>query len=118
MKFLYMVEYKFAGDAYVPIGVWCVGDTPGLDVEIRMLPGYPEEQEEADWVINRLVEEGVEHVGREFLEYHQETLSPYRGMRSKVFETDQFPNREALFAGLLKQIREGRIRPGKKGGVQ
>ena len=118
MKFLYMVEYKFAGDAYVPIGVWCVGESPGLDVEIRMLPGHPEEQEEADWVINRLVEEGVEHVGREFLEYHQETLSPYRGMRSKVFEADQHPNREALFADLFKQIREGRIRPGKKGGVQ
>jgi len=110
MKFLYLIECKLVADAYVPIGVWCVGDTPGLDVEIRMLPGYPEEQEEADWLINRLVEEGVEHVGREFLEYHQETISPYRGMRSKVFETDRYPNREALFADLLKQIQEGRIR--------
>ncbi|HRT95139.1 MAG TPA: hypothetical protein P5532_12000 [Planctomycetota bacterium] len=110
MRFLYMVEYKLAGDAYVPIGVWCVGETPGLDVEIRMLPGYPEEQEEADRVINRLVESGAEHAGREFLEYHQETLSPYRGMRSKVFETDQYPNREALFTDLFKQIQEGRIR--------
>jgi hypothetical protein len=110
MKFLYMVEYKLVGDAYVPIGMWCVGESPGLDVEIRMLPGYAEEQEEADWVINRLVENGVEHVGREFLEYHQETLSPYRGMRSKVFETDKYPTRDALFADLFKQIREGRIR--------
>ena len=110
MKFLYMVEYKLVGDAYVPIGVWCVGENPGLDVEIRMLPGHAEEQEAADWVINRLVENGVEHVGREFLEYHQETLSPYRGMRSKVFDTDKYPSREALFVDLLKQIREGRIR--------
>ena len=110
MKFLYMVEYKLVGGAYVPIGVWCVGESPGLDVEIRMLPGYAEEQEEADWVINRLVENGVEHVGREFLEYHQETLSPYRGMRSKVFETDRYPTREALFADLFKQIQEGRLR--------
>jgi len=110
MTFLYMVEYKLVGDAYVPIGVWCVGESPGLDVEIRMLPGYPEEQEEADWVINRLVESGVEHVGREFLEYHQETLSPYRGLRSKVFETDTYPTREALFANLLKRIREAGIK--------
>ena len=110
MKFLYMVEYKLVGDAYVPIGVWCVGDSPGLDVEIRILPGYAEEQEEADWVINRLVENGVEHVGREFLEYHQETLSPYRGMRSKVFETDKYPTRDALFADLFKQMQAGRIR--------
>jgi len=49
-------------------------------------------------------------VGREFLEYHQETLSPYRGMRSTVFETDQYPNGEALFADLFKQIEGGRIR--------
>ena len=110
MKFLYMVEYKLVGDAYVPIGVWCVGESPSLDVEIRMLPGYAEEQEEADWVINRLVENGAEHVGREFLGYHQETLSPYRGMRSKVFETEKYPAREALFADLFKQMREGRIR--------
>ncbi|HRT97591.1 MAG TPA: hypothetical protein P5532_24555 [Planctomycetota bacterium] len=110
MKFLYMIEYRPSIDAYVPIGVWCVGEGPGLDVEIRMLPDYPEEQEEADWVINHLVEAGAEHVGREFLEYHQATISPYRGMRSKVFETDQYPNREALFADLFKQIQQGRIR--------
>ena len=110
MTFLYMVEYKLVAGSYVPIGVWCVGTSGGLDVEIRMLPGDHEEQEEADWIINRLVENGVEHVGRQFLVYHQETMSPYRGMRSKVFETDKYPTREALFADLLKQIQEGRIR--------
>jgi len=110
MTFLYMVEYKLVGEAYVPIGVWCVGDSPGLDVEIRMLPGHAEEQEEADWVINRLVENGVEHVGREFLEHHRDTLSPYSGMRSEIVETDRYPSREALFADLFKQIRDGRIR--------
>ena len=110
MTFLYFIEYKLVDDAYVPIGVWCVGESPGLDVEIRMLPGHAEEQEEADWVINRLVENGVEHVGREFLEYHQDTLSPYRGMRSQIVETDQYPNREALFADMFQQIQEGTIK--------
>jgi hypothetical protein len=110
MTFLYMVEYKLVKGRYVPIGVWCVGPGGGLDVEVRMLPRHAEEQEEADWVINRLVESGVEHVGREFLEYHQETLSPYRGMRSKIAETDEYPSREALFADLFQRMRDGRIR--------
>ena len=110
MRFLYMVEYKLVGDAYVPIGVWWVGESPGLDVETRMLPGHGEEQEEAYWLTNRLVENGVAHVDREFLEYHQETLSPYRGMRSKIFETEKYPTREALFADLFKQIQEGRLK--------
>jgi len=109
MTFLYMIEYKLVDGAYVPIGVWCVGESPGLDVEIRMLPGYAAEQEDADWVINRLVENGVEHVGRDFLEYHQETQSPYKGMRSQIVETDKYPSREALFADLFQQIKEGKI---------
>ena len=110
MTFLYMIEYKLVAGSYVPIGVWCVGKGGGLDVEIRMLPGYAEEQEAADWVINRLVENRVEHIGRQFLVYHQETLSPYRGLRSKIVETDKYPSREALFAELLKQIQEGRLK--------
>ena len=44
------------------------------------------------------------------LAYHQQTMSPYEGMRSKIFETGEYPNRDALFADLFKQIREGRIR--------
>jgi len=114
-----MIEYKLVNrptgnrdteqPEYRAIGVWCVGDRPGLDVEIRMLPGHAEEQEEADWIINRLVENGVERVGREFLEYHQETLSPYRGMRSEVFETDKYPSRDALFTDLFEQIEGGKI---------
>jgi len=109
MTFLYMIEYKLVAGSYIPIGVWCVGRSGGLDVEIRMLPGYAEEQEEADWVINRLVENGVERVARQFLVYHQETMSPYRGLRSEIIETDRYPSREALFADLLKQIKGGKI---------
>jgi len=120
MKFLYMIEYKFVNrptgnrnteqPGYIPIGVWCLGDGPGLDLEIRMLPEYPDEQEEADWIINRIVESGVTHLDRSLLEYHQQTISPYDGMRSKIFETEEYPNRDALFADLFKRIREGKIR--------
>jgi len=110
VKFLYMVEYNLVQGGYRPIGIWCMGDGPGLDIEIQMLPEYPDAQEEADWVINRLVESGAAHVDRSFLEHHQQTMSPYDGMRSTIFETDKYPSRDALFADLLKQIREGRIR--------
>jgi hypothetical protein len=110
MKFHYMIEYKLVGGEYRPIGVWCLGDGPGLDFEIRMLPEYPDEQEEADWIINRIVESGVTHLDRSLLEYHQQTISPYVGMRSKIVETDAYPNRDALFADLLKRVREGKIR--------
>jgi len=110
MKFHTMIEYKLLGGEYRPIGVWCLGEGSGLDLEIRMLPEYPDEQEEADWIINRIVESGVTHLDRSLLEYHQQTISPYEGMRSKIVETDAYPNRDALFADLLKLIREGRIR--------
>ena len=110
MKFQYMIEYKLVRGEYLPIGVWCLGEGAGLDLEIRMLPDFPDEQEAADWVINRIVEIGVTHIDRSLLEYHQQTMSPYEGMRSKVVETDAYPNRDALFADLLKRMREGRIR--------
>ena len=110
MKFQYMIEYKLVGGEYRPIGVWCLGEGSGLDLEIRMLPEYPDEQEAADWIINRIVESGVSHLDRSLLEYHQQTISPYEGMRSKIVETDAYPNRDALFADVFKRIREGKIR--------
>ena len=110
MKCLYMIEYKLVGGEYRPAGVWCLGEGGGLDLEIRMLPEFPDEQEAADWVVNRIVESGVAHLDRSLLEYHQGTMSPYDGMRSEMFGTDEYPNREALFADIFRQIREGRIR--------
>ena len=50
------------------------------------------------------------HLDLSLLEYHQQTISPYEGMRSKIVETDTYPNRDALFGDLLKRIREGNIR--------
>ena len=109
MTFLYMIEYKLVKGAYKPIGVWCLGDGPGLDLEIRMRPGYPDEQDAADWVINRVVESDVTHLDRSFLEHHRDSMSPYDGMRSEIVATDRYPNRDALFDDLFRQIKEGRI---------
>jgi len=41
------------------------------------------------------VEKGIKSLLEDFLDYHQTTLSPYRGMRGPVIETDEFFSIEA-----------------------
>lgn len=109
MKLRYMIEYVRRGElrnpSYEPIGVWVQGPGPGLDVVIEFLPGNDEAQEEADWVINRLVEAGVKELAGDFLEYHMETLSAYHGMRGPIEETEEFEGAEACARGVLAGIR-------------
>lgn len=50
----------------------------------------------ADGIINRLVENGIKSLPIDFLEYHQTILSPYRGRRRQVIETDDFSTADAL----------------------
>ena len=47
---------------------------------------------------------------RALLEYHQETLPPYDGMRGAVIQSNECRDRDALFDDLLRRIREGQIR--------
>ena len=47
----------------------------GLDIAMEFLPFFEEEQERADWVVNRLVENDVKSVAEDFLEYHQQSIS-------------------------------------------
>ena len=83
----YFIEYALEGtdDAPVwkPIGVWAQGPGPGLDVAMAYLPGYEDQQEEADWVINRLVENDVKELAADFLEYHRGS-SAYDMTRGKI----------------------------------
>ena len=72
-------------------------------------PGYAEAEEQAEWVVNRLVENDVRSLPEDFLAYHQATLSPYRGMRGVVVETDEHPSAEACAQSVLKRIAHGRI---------
>lgn len=92
MRLRYMIEYALrdrdTNPYYEPIGVWVHGPGPGLDVEMTYLPGNEGYQEEADWVINRLVEDGIRSLPDDFLEHHQVTMSPYRGMRGEIIMTD------------------------------
>ena len=108
LKLRYMIEYalrdRLRDPHYEPIGVWVQGPGPGLDVIIEYFPGNPEAQEEADWIINRLVESGIKNIPDDFLEYHQATLSPYRGMRGSEIEVDEFPSSEACAQAILAKF--------------
>ena len=108
-----MVEYalrdRIREPRYDPIGVWVQGPRPGLDLVIEFLPGNEEAQEDAEWVINRLVENDVRSLPDDFLAYHQATMSPYRGMRGVVVETDEYASAEVYAKSVLDGIATGRI---------
>jgi len=63
MKLRYMVEYalrdRIREPRYEPVGIWVQGPGPGLDLVIEFLPGNTEAREEAEWIINRLVENDI-----------------------------------------------------------
>jgi hypothetical protein len=108
-----MIEYalrdRIRGPRYEPVGVWVQGAGPGLDLVIEFLPGNADAEEDAQWVVNRLVEQGVRSLPDDFLAYHQGTLSQYRGMRSPVIQTDEYPSAEACARSVFDWIKSGRI---------
>ena len=84
-KVFKMKQYKLIKGEYKKIGVWkMTEDRMGLDIDIDN--AYPEEQEEANWIINRLVEAKAFPLPEDFLEYWQEQMSPYEGMMGKIEE--------------------------------
>jgi hypothetical protein len=106
-----MIEHALrdrdTGPHYEPIGVWVQGPGPGLDIIMEYLPGNDEFQEDADWVINRLVERDIKSIPDGFLEYHQQTMSPYRGTRGEIVETEEFGSSEECAAKVMLQIAAG-----------
>ncbi len=108
MKLRYMVEYalrdRIREPRYEPVGVWVQGPGPGLDLVIEFLPGNTEAREEAEWIVNRLVENEVRTLPDDFLAYHQATLSPYRGMRGQVIETNEFDSAEECARRILSKL--------------
>lgn len=113
MKLRYMIEYalrnRIRNPRYEPIGVWAQGPGPGLDLVIEFLPDNADAEEDAQWVVNRLVEQGVRGLPDDFLAYHQGTLSQYRGLRGPVVETDDHPSPEACARSVIDRIKSGRI---------
>lgn len=107
-----MVEYARRGPlenpSYEPIGVWVQGPGPGLDLVVEFLPGNEEAEENAMWVINRLVEAGVKSLQPDLLEYHMATLSPYHGIRGSIEEADEYPEGQACATAILDGLRASR----------
>lgn len=114
MKIRYMIDNVLRGSKaaprYEPVGVWAHCQETG---EIEMY--YVENQaadvqarrEEADWVINRLVEGGLQTVPDDFLDYHRRTRSPYDGTFSEIRESEAFGDLDDLGKYLLPRISEG-----------
>lgn len=112
MKLRYMIEYALhdwdANPRYEPIGVWVQGPDPGLDIVMEYLPGNDEFAEDADWVINRLVENDIKSLPEGFLEYHRSTMSPYRGMRGEIVETEEYATAEECAKEVCRVISASR----------
>lgn len=107
MKLRYFVESRLVEldpPRYEPVGVWVHGPGALLDVLMEHLPCNEDLQEEADWVINRLVEAGMKTLQPDFLDYHRDTLSPYRGVRSEIVETEEFASAEECAAAVLRRL--------------
>lgn len=110
MKLRYMIdmilrEGKNGQPVYEPVGVWVQGPGPGLDIEMFYLdsrdPKVLARKEEADWVINRLIENDATSLPDDFLDYHRQSRSPYDGVFTEPAETDDFAAAEACATKII-----------------
>jgi len=87
MRIRYFIDYRFdeATGEFLPIGIWMHNPDDG-DVDMYYLDASCPEAEEANWVINRLVEAGLK-TPDDFLEFHQQRAG-YLGMRGSVLEVE------------------------------
>ena len=83
IKEFQMKQYKLIDDKYVEIGLWTMSEDR-MSLEIEIDDAYEEEQEEANWILNRLVEADSFPLPKDFLEYWQQQMSPYDGMMGKI----------------------------------
>jgi len=113
MKQRYMIDMILRDDksgqpVYEPVGVWVQGSGPGLDIEMFYIDSRDAKvlarKEEADWVINRLVENDITSLPEDFLEYHRQSRSPYDGAFSEIVETERFPSLEACGLAILNTL--------------
>jgi len=110
MKYRYMVDCVLRHDEnnrpwYEPVGVWVQGPGPGLDIEMFYIdsrnPAVLARKDEANWVLNRLVEADVTSLPDDFLEYHRQTRSPYNGAFLDV-ATLESPSLESCASSILR----------------
>jgi len=113
MKLRYMIDMILREDKdgqplYEPVGVWVQGPGPGLDIEMFYLdsrdPKVLARKEEADWVINRLVENDATSLADDFLDYHRQSRSAYDGAFTEPAETERFASLEACGLAILNTL--------------
>lgn len=114
MRLRYLVESKLRSlehpFVYDPIGVWVLGpeSEESLDLLMRYLPGYEEEQAAADAILDRMRAAGMRAIPSGFLEYHEQQFSPYRGIRGPVATTDVWDSPEECARAILNRIKAQR----------
>ena len=106
MRLRYFIDYRFdyKTDQFLPVGIW-IQDVDDLGIEMYYPDESSEEYEEAMWIINRLVGEGL-NAPSDFLEFHQ-ARAGYRGMRSKIFEAETNLNIDEFMSKTLQKFMVG-----------
>lgn len=109
VRLRYMIESKLRAVElpfiYDPVGVWVEGPGEGLDLIIRFLPSYDEEQAAADAVLERMRAAGMQGIPDGFLEFHQEQMSPYQGDRGAIITTELFSSANECAQAILQQLK-------------
>ena len=75
---------------YRPIGVWVLCKSPVVELAIEFLPGYDDEWQKANDVLNRIHQNGIQSLPDDLFDYLYNTLSFYLGARGPIIETDKF----------------------------
>jgi len=114
MKLRYMVdcilrENESGQPTYEPVGVWVQGQGPGLDVEMYYIdsrnPKVLERKDEANWVLNRLVENDITSLPEDFLEYHSQSRSPYDGTFLAIVQTEAYRCSQDCARAVLNDLK-------------
>jgi hypothetical protein len=112
MKIRYFIEYKRPDPnkwEFIPIGVWAHGMDDRSAFDVGYLPGYDDEEWDAQSVINRIVEQDIRELPADFLEQHRDAIPVYLGSRTTPIETDKYGSVTELVTDLLEHIQKGKI---------
>ncbi|MDP8237866.1 MAG: hypothetical protein P9X24_02140 [Candidatus Hatepunaea meridiana] len=102
----YFIDYRFDDkvNQFLPVGIW-IQDMDDLGIDIHYPDETSDEYWEAMWVMNRLVEAGL-NAPPDFLEFHQQRAG-YKGMRSQIFEEEIDLNVDEFMRKTLKKYMAG-----------
>ena len=106
MRLRYFIDYRFDDKVgrFLPIGIW-IQDVDDLGIDMYYPDENSEEYWEAMWIINRLVEGGL-NAPSDFLDFHQ-ARAGYRGMRSRIFEETIEMNLDEFMRETLHKFENG-----------